>query len=165
MSQVEQQDQDNYSINSYISERENDIDQYCDEYSEHNDYESEESSVVFSVVDKKNGRKNKKQQDNGLRKIKMKEGSLVYYSTSIIPGAAIRDAIYGQYDFASKVGSSDEDLYFKLIYKGIGIDPLKEDHLFYDNPDQCERHMGITISEEAKARWTQKYQKTLESRQ
>ena len=167
MSLAEQYDTENYSIGSYSGEPLDEVDHYRDEYSEHDDFISEESSIEFSVVENKNNQKNKKNkpEDSGLRKIKTKEGNFVYYSTSLNPGAGIRDAIYGQYDFTMKVGSSDEDLFFKVINKSNGIDRLKEDHLYYDNPDQCERHMGITISQEAKERWTEKYQKALEKHQ
>jgi hypothetical protein len=165
MSLVEQNDRDNYSIGSNVSDPLDDTDLYHDEYSEHNDIASVESSVAFSVVEKRNGNKNKKNdkpEDKGYRKIKTSQGSLEYYSTSIIPGAPIRDAIYGQYDFTMKVGSSDEDLFFKIINKSNGIDRMKEDHLFYDNPDQCERHMGINVSQHVKEQWTEKYQRALD---
>jgi hypothetical protein len=153
MSLLVQNDADN---NSFGSDSEMDFDYYQDTY----EMESVASSTEFSTIIKKN-KKNKKPEDSGYRKIKSKGGDLVYFTSSLIPGSSIRDAIYGQYDFTSKIGSSDEDLFFKLINKSNGIDRLKEDHLFYDNPEQCERHMGITISQGTKDKWREKYQNAL----
>jgi hypothetical protein len=56
-----------------------------------------------------------------------------------------------------KVGSFDEDLYFKVV---ICTGENKKAHepivLFYNNPEQFERHHGIVISQEDKNRWYEK---------
>ena len=60
MSLAEQHDTENYSIGSYSGEPLDEVDHYRDEYSEHDDFISEESSIEFSVVENKNNQKNNK---------------------------------------------------------------------------------------------------------
>ena len=64
-------------------------------------------------------------------------------------GTTIRNAVTGEKYYGHKVGSSDEDLYFKTkICTGeFGPDPVT---LFYDNAEQYERHMGYKIDSETK---------------
>jgi hypothetical protein len=56
------------------------------------------------------------------------------------------------------VGSPEEDLYFKIKMPGI----VKKDGtkisvtLFYNNPEQCERHLNIEFSRDLKENWKNK---------
>ena len=113
-------------------------------------------------VGKKNQKKkksNKKKDDIGYRKIKSKHGKLEYFATGQIPGAYIRDPIYGRFTDSHKVGSYDEDLYFKVTYIGSGA--KEPDNLYYDNPEQFENHMNCNVKTAAKKMWADKYQSAL----
>jgi hypothetical protein len=111
-----------------------------------------------------------KNQDKGYRKyvinMNLKKNDIDAYSTSMTPGTKIRDAITGARDARYKVGSADEDLFFK-VRMGIGHvgfvdDPDKtETTLFYDNPEQFERHMHTTVSQQIKENWRTKYMNQL----
>jgi len=70
-------------------------------------------------------------------------------------GASIRDAITGVRNYAHKVGSPSEDLYFKVrICTGeMGPD---NPSLFFDSPEQYERHMFAKLDDEVKMRWHRK---------
>lgn len=56
------------------------------------------------------------------------------------------------------VGSGDEDLYFKIKMPGI----VKKDGtkisvtLFYNSPEQCERHLNMEFSRDVKEYWREK---------
>jgi hypothetical protein len=70
-------------------------------------------------------------------------------------GATIRNAISGSYYYGHKVGSKHEDFYYKVgISTGdVGRDTIS---LFYDSPEQYERHMYATLDSETKQRWLEK---------
>ena len=70
-------------------------------------------------------------------------------------GASIRDAVTGVRNYAHKVGSVSEDLYFKVrICTGeMGPD---NPSLFFDSPEQYERHMFAKLDDEVKMRWHRK---------
>tara|TARA_B100000282_G_scaffold296375_1_gene278092 strand:+ start:2209 stop:2790 length:582 start_codon:yes stop_codon:yes gene_type:complete len=163
-----------------------DLDMYDDEEQNYNDYSqsefiddepsyvdedenSQDSSVSFIMVGKKKQIKKKKKskqktQDTGIRKLKTKDGNLVYFATNPIPGSSIRDAIYGTYMHEDKVGTTDEDLYFKVMYAGVGC-KSEVDKLYYDNPEQFENHMNVSLNEKTKSVWAEKYQIALKRRQ
>jgi len=93
--------------------------------------------------------------------------SISAYSTSILPGATIRNAVSGylENDYAGrsiyKVGSINEELFFKanVSINGISGEPRI---LFYDSPEQYERHFRTTLSDETKNIWREKYNKRVE---
>jgi hypothetical protein len=92
-----------------------------------------------------------------LIKRKAKDGKLhnIEVFSSGIQGTTIKNAISGSYYYGDKVGSKDEDLYFKVsISTGdFGRDTVA---LFYDSPEQYERHMYTTVDSEDKKRWLEK---------
>jgi len=150
---------------------------YEDEYSEHDVFDNEadnksadthESYVMIGKKNKKIKKKKKVKHDNqdkGLRKIKKGDGkNMVYFATNIIPGSSIRDAVYGTYMHEDKVGSNDEDLYFKVAYAGR-VSNQTIDKLFYDNPEQFENHMKTTVSTHIKHEWATTYRIALERKQ
>ena len=56
-----------------------------------------------------------------------------------------------------KVGSFDEDLYFKVVIcTGENKKAREPIVLFYNNPEQFERHHGVVISQEDKNHWYEK---------
>ena len=80
--------------------------------------------------------------DKHLHKIMMgnKKMSKIFSSGDI--GSPIRNAITGQqYVNKHRVGSVFEDLYFRVSYS-IGNERKK---LFFESPEQYERHLGSTI--------------------
>jgi hypothetical protein len=70
-------------------------------------------------------------------------------------GSTIRNAISGSYYYGDRVGSKQEDLYFKV---SISTGELGKDSvvLFYDTPEQYERHMYATVDSETKQMWLEK---------
>tara|TARA_B110000881_G_C18577345_1_gene519453 strand:- start:38 stop:526 length:489 start_codon:yes stop_codon:yes gene_type:complete len=101
-----------------------------------------------------------KPHDSGHHKVVNKEGKnktkIEAYSTSFIPGTMIRDAITGHRYSQYRVGSNHEDLFFKVreVTGQFGKEPLL---LYYDSPEQYERHMDHAVSNTIKQRWTDKF--------
>jgi len=89
--------------------------------------------------------------DKQLHKIMMgnKKTSNIFSSGDI--GSPIRNAINGQqYNYKHRVGSAFEDLYFRVSYS-IGNERKK---LFFDSPEQYERHLGSTMKfDNSDANW------------
>jgi len=78
----------------------------------------------------------------------------IYASGS--PGTTIRDAISGHKCDGYIVGSRDEDLFFKVsICTGQfgNKDPVT---LFFDSPEEYEKHMFQELSKETKTDWLNK---------
>ena len=100
-----------------------------------------------------------KRLDKGYNKVFRKKNgkqySVEYYATSLSPGRKIRNAINGAYTNCL-VGSYDEDLFFKLR---LLTDKCDEDltTLYYDSPEQYEKHFNDVISDEIKEKWKNKY--------
>ena len=88
-------------------------------------------------------------QNNGNYKTK----KIVVYNSGDF-GSQIRDAITGNYtkDF---VGTANEDIYFTLVL-ATGEVVNKRIVLFFDSPEQCERHLHQKISEKIKETWNNK---------
>ena len=120
-------------------------------------------SMSFTTVNsnrKKSKKDDLKNQDKGYHSIKIpygrKEIEIEIYSTPITPGKPIRDAVTGSRMTKQLVGSRDEDFYFKVA---LATGQLKTDEghiLFFDNPEQFERHMRTTVSQDIKQKWTDK---------
>ena len=70
-------------------------------------------------------------------------------------GSTIRNALSGSYCHGHRVGSKQEDLYFKV---SISTGELGRESvvLFYDTPEQYERHMYVTVEPESKQAWLEK---------
>jgi hypothetical protein len=81
------------------------------------------------------------------------------YSTDSTPGAKIRDAITGL-RHNQKVGSYDEDLFFK-VRMPIFADNSMATTVYYDSPEAFERHQHISLKPEEKARWSEKQQERM----
>ena len=89
------------------------------------------------------------------------------YGTLNVPCVSIRNAVNGYYITDSnnkrcRVGSLDEDLFFSVKISMLGYDQEMR-KLFYDNPEQCERHLRIDISNDIKKKWSEKYNKKVAS--
>ena len=71
-------------------------------------------------------------------------------------GTYIRNAFTGEM-FKNKVGSNDEYMFFKM-YLCNGINEKREPILlFYNTPEECERHLLMSIDNNIKQKWHQKY--------
>jgi len=97
--------------------------------------------------------------DKGYIKISInvngKNKACEFYSTSSTPGSLIRDAITGTRLQGYRVGSKSEYLFFKTRYVGLGCKD-NEIILFYDSPEQYERHMHTTVDSDTKSKWLNK---------
>ena len=70
-------------------------------------------------------------------------------------GTFIRNAVTGKKSNI-RVGSANEDIFYKVndvISRNGRRDPL---FLYYDSPEQFERHMRTTVSQYVKQKWTDK---------
>lgn len=126
------------------------------------------SSYQSTVNSKKKNLHLQQSEDKGFRKIKNvingRKVEFEVYSTNTTPGIKIRDAITGAKDSRYKVGSADEYLFFKVKMTSGHIDFKNKDAsttLFFVNPEQFERHMHTSLSQEIKEIWYKKYLKQL----
>jgi hypothetical protein len=134
--------------------------------SEPSESEYDSATIVSELNHDKRNRRNSaldayRAMDKGYYKTKrLIEGKLKtveFFSTPTTPGASIRDAIHGGLFIKSKVGSGDEDLFFKTrmttVEPNVTGDSIT---LYFDNPEQCERHLGLAIGQNAKEAWKNK---------
>ena len=107
---------------------------------------------------------NSKQLDRGYNKIwrmcHRDDGSLkrtkIEFYTSSETGNSIRDAETGNY-FSHKVGSANEDLYFKVgLATGECKSANKSSTMFFTSPQRYMRHMHINLSPEIITAWEEK---------
>ena len=100
------------------------------------------------------------------RRVFNEDGEYVFekvevYSTPLLTNGLIRNAVSGAI-MNHRVGSKYDDLYFRMMdVTGIGRtkDNYSPRKLYYNDPEQCERHLGITISQEMKNTWLEKRMK------
>lgn len=100
-----------------------------------------------------------KKMDAGYNKItRMIDGAkktFELYGTNSTPGSNIRGALTGSYYRDFRVGSRDEDIFYKVA---IATCECKNDTLFFfDNPEQYERAMHTTVSQPEKEAWYLKF--------
>lgn len=92
-----------------------------------------------------------------------KKKSIEIYSTSIFPRSKIRGAIGGSYYPSFKVGTSDENLFFKIA---MATGECKDNNIFFfDTPEQFEKHMHVTLDQPIKEKWYEKFNNERISRQ
>lgn len=100
-----------------------------------------------------------KKIDKGYHKVNINDGrkkaAIEFYSTVMIPGAPIRDAITGAKFGNFLVGSIDEYQFFKVCYAGIGCN-ADASILFFVSPEQYEKHMLTTVDVATKSKWVDK---------
>jgi hypothetical protein len=97
------------------------------------------------------------------KKINGKKVEIGLYSSSNTPGSIIKDAIQGSNCGIFRVGSRDEDLFFKVKIS-TGETGRNGETFFFDSPEQYERHLKEIISQPIKEAWTNKFviaQKTI----
>jgi hypothetical protein len=108
-----------------------------------------------------------KKMDKGYHKMNIllnnKKKAIEFYSTSLFPGSKIRGAIGGSYYPGFKVGSREEDLFFKIA---CSTGDCKDNNIcFFDTPEQFENHMHISIDQSVKEKWYEKFNNERISRQ
>jgi hypothetical protein len=78
--------------------------------------------------------------------------------TSSDSGTNIRNAETGNY-YKYKVGSKEEDLFFKIALSSGEIHASNGSNiLFYDSPEQYEKHLMYELSDDIKEKWVLKKQ-------
>jgi hypothetical protein len=95
---------------------------------------------------------NKTYRYNGKKRV-----AVEFYTTNITPGSKIRNAITGVYQ-NFLVGSRSEDLFYKVANVS---DVCRNDQhvMFFDSPEQYERHFHATVSQPCKEEWVNKFSK------
>jgi hypothetical protein len=134
--------------------------------SEPSESEYDTATIISDITNDKQKQRNAllesyRSMDKGYYKIKRlidgKLKAVEVYSTPTTPGAVIRDAIHGGLFLQSKVGSAHEDLFYKVRMATVTPNiPGDSVTLFFDNPEQCERHLGLTIGQATKELWKNK---------
>ena len=100
--------------------------------------------------------------DSGLFRIsrkvpdQKKKRSIVMYSSSS-HGSTIRNAVTGIRVSGHIVGSKAEDLFFKVKF-ATGETGLNTATLFYDSPEQYEKHMTDVLKSTTKQPWHDRVQ-------
>ena len=132
------------------------------EYHEYNNYYDEvsEKSIDNSFRHQKHGAKvAAKFEDKGYNRIsrsfkgKNQNVFVEYYETSSNPHVYIRDALSGAVRAPYRTGTKDEDLFFSVrLATGESRHPGGS-NLFYDSPEQYERHFKVELSREFKENW------------
>jgi hypothetical protein len=136
-----------------------------DEINKYQDvYEDETiSTTSYTITSEKKKRlkalEDIKRMDKGYNKVQRihngKQYSIEYYATPINPGRKIRNAINGSYTNCL-VGSLDENLFFKIR---LLTDKCDEDltTLYYDSPEQYEKHFNTVLDNDIIEKWKTKY--------
>jgi len=130
---------------------------------------TDDGTIDSSIIEKKMKDVLKKTSDKGYNKLKFlinrEITKIEVYDTGSNTGSMIRLATSGVRMAKHYVGSKNEDLYFKVIYTGLRHKTSKMGNealfLYYESPEQWERHFKTTCPADVKAKWNQKYHTTL----
>ena len=126
-------------------------------YVYHESGDVDESTVYTDVKTKRNRKDNFLMSDPGHKIIGSKKDRLEYYAGSVLPGASIRNAVTGIREYNMKVGNwNAEAQFFKVRYLG-DYSTNNPDILYYDSPEQFERHMHCTVKQQTKQKWQRDY--------
>jgi len=123
-------------------------------------YNMDDISVCSTINSKKKYSKlweDVKKIDKGyhriVRNVNYKKHEFEVYSTSVNIGMMIRNAVTGTRLKQYKVGSISEHLFFKVRWSTGELGCNTTVSLFFDNPEQFERHMKTTVSQSVKEKW------------
>jgi len=144
---------------------------------DHSFVESQPADGIVQETYEINPKKNKRHNENRNRKTvvetkvseegyccihsnkKTPTGSKIYieyYHTKLTPGALIRNAMTGGYEYGNRVGSPNEDFFFKVT-RAVGDFKNTDSHLlYYNSPEQYERHFMTILPVAVKDRWLEK---------
>jgi hypothetical protein len=125
---------------------------------ERGDRHSEESSGYYFAAKTDPNSSNKKYVKRTNPETK-KSTRVEFYPTSSTPNMIIKNAMTGTFQGLDgrffKVGTADEDLFFSVIL-ATGELGQNASTLFYDNPEQYERHFFTKLPQQIKEKWTEK---------
>jgi hypothetical protein len=159
---------DDYHPTSNLLEYEDDLGTLSDNGTEMQYYNEQfgpddaHSETITIDSQKKKYRKmwdDAKKVDKGFHKIKRKHNfktiEIEVYTTTNMPGRMIRDAITGSKYSQYRVGSLNEHQFFKIR---LSTGELGNDGscLYFDSPEQYERHMKCEVSQTIKEKWLNK---------
>jgi hypothetical protein len=130
-------------------------------YNPKGDHVDDDSSFSTVSTNRKKRRKlfeDLKKVDKGYHKLERRDGfkkfSIEVYSSVMTPGSMIRDAVTGYKHSEHRIGTLNEHLYFKVkIATGEMPDAGS---LFFDSPEQFERHFKTEVNQQIKEQWTNK---------
>ena len=88
-----------------------------------------------------------------------------FYETNITPGSLIRSATTGNRFEKVFVGTYMEDLFFKVCNTTIENGKKAPIIMFFNTPEEFEKHFKCVINENVKKNWNIKYEKALERRE
>ena len=145
-------------------------DDYCigyrsDKGSVYSQYGSEtetmsEDTTVHSKNNNKLSKISYKTVDKGLNKMKIYvNGKIVkvrFFETKYLPGTLIRNAITGNRFEGLYVGKKTEDLFFKVCNTTIENGTRTPIIMYFDSPEQFEKHFKCTVTDANKERWRNK---------
>lgn len=160
---IHNQDDDNCTENSSVSPSDyqiNDSDSgddniYMYAQPDYNDVDNSTDSGMRSSI-----MQNKKDNGHHIVERAKKNGKkqiYEFYETFIFPKSTIRNAITGEKYYRFYVGTTDENLFFKVIDATAPVKNKDPYILFYDNPEQYERYTNNILSKEIKQTWNIKY--------
>ena len=113
------------------------------------------STLDINVFEDKRLIKEFKSLDKGYHKIKkghMRKNTIEFYCTSFKPDSLIRNAISGE-RYRWRVGKTLEESMFFSVILSTGELPDGPFALYYDSPEQYEKHQSVSLSAEVKQKW------------
>lgn len=84
------------------------------------------------------------------------------YTTRYTPGSKIRCAVSGHIFNNCKVGSQDEDYFFKVCLSGIVPENSYGKFLYFSSPSDYENHFNVIVDNNIKDAWYIKYSQRVE---
>jgi hypothetical protein len=148
----------NYDEGSVDELNSTDIHYYNGQFGQDDNY-TDTISIDSQVKTNRKMLDDSKKLDKGYHKIKRninhKSVDIEVYSTPNTPGKMIRDAITGSKYREYRVGSLNEYQFFKVRW-GTGEMGRDGTSLYFDSPEQYERHTKTEISKTIKEKWIHK---------
>lgn len=95
--------------------------------------------------------------------VKSKRVKVTFFETLLTPNRFIKNAVTGALEAPFRVGTKDEDLFFSVMLS-TGECGQNPPCLFYDSPEQYERHFFTIVSDDAKLRWRERYANAVHER-
>ena len=149
-------DEDDYSAQQYGSEPS----EINNESYVYHESSSIDDDTMFSEVKSKRKRMDAYLNSDPSHKIiGKKQDRLEYYASCNILGMPIRNAVTGIREYNMPIGSiSIEAQFFKVCY-AANYSTNTPDTLYYDSPEQFERHMRCNVNSKTKHAWKRNYDK------
>ena len=154
---------DSYKSPEFDNSSEYDPDQDCGSEGDHfvnerGDRHSEESSGYHISAQAEHTSTNKKYVRR-IHPVTKKLTRIEFFPTSSTPNSHIKHAMTGMFQSDEsgfyRTGSKDEDLMFSVIL-ATGEMGQNAPLLFYDSPEQYERHFFTKVSQQIKDKWFEK---------